>query len=249
MRRAFAIVLAFFVFLPLHMTAQVLVAKNGEPQSFLPKDLKDWVIMIGTTATVIGVLLTSWKALAEWNQSTKQREFEFRHKQAVYAREITKEIFNDPKARAALEMLDWLRRKFKTEEGEILDVRRSEIQSAMRAPNAQVQTSLRFSKLEAFIRTRFEALYDRLEEIEKLIRLKIINFEDVETVFRYYMIRVQRPNIQHYAFLEYYDYPTVKAFLSRFTTESKPVSSSVGPPDWLSPSELEDDETSPAEAP
>jgi hypothetical protein len=95
-------------------------------------------------------------------------------------------------------------------------------------------TSLRFSKVEAFIRTRFEALYDRLEEIERLVNLEIINFEDLETAFRYYMLRAQRPEIEHFAFLDYYDYPNAKAFLNRFATEKKQGS-------WLSPFELEDD--------
>jgi len=160
--------------------AQHLV-KNVEvqSQSFYPTHLQDWFVVIGTSVTVVGVFLGGWKGLAEWNRSTKQREEEikqrereFRHKQAVYAREITNEVFSDSRARAALEMLDWLRKKFKTEDGEIVLVERSEIQVALRAPDqrtARGPTTLTFSKVEAFIRTRFEALYDRLEEIEKLL--------------------------------------------------------------------------------
>jgi FtsZ-interacting cell division protein ZipA len=63
------------------------------PQGFFPTEFKDWVIIVGTIATVIGLFFAGWKGLAEWNRSTKQREeelkqreLEFRHKQAVYAR-------------------------------------------------------------------------------------------------------------------------------------------------------------------
>jgi hypothetical protein len=83
----------------------------------------------------------------------------------------------------------------------------------------------------------FEALYDHLEEIEKLVSLEIINFEDLETAFRYYMVRALRPDIEHFAFLDYYDYPNAKAFLNRFAKET-----TVG--SGLSPSELEDDDIS-----
>jgi hypothetical protein len=222
------------------------VGKNlVQSQGFFPTEFKDWVIIVGTIATALGVVIGVWKGLAEWRSSTKKRreelkyrEREFRHKQAVYARDIMNEVFNDSRARDALAMLDWLRKKFKTEDGEILEVRRNEIQLALRAPGqrpAGDSTSLRFAKVEVFIRTRFEALYDHLEEIEKLVSLEIINFEDLETAFRYYMVRALRPEIEHFAFLDYYDYPNAKAFLNRFAKETTAGSG-------LSPSELEDDD-------
>jgi hypothetical protein len=263
MRTVLSLTVFFFLSLALRVKAQDLsVVKDSEPaqhlvanvemqpQSFYPTHLQDWVVVVGTSVTVVGVLLGGWKGLAEWNRSTKQREEEtkqrereFRHKQAVYAREITNEVFNDSRARAALEMLDWLRKKFKTEDGEIVLVERSKIQVALRAPGqAKDPTTLTFSKVEAFIRTRFEALYDRLEEIEKLVNLEIINFQDLETVFRYYMIRALRPEIQHAAFLDYYDYPNAKAFLNRFANGTKQGS-------WLSPSALEDDNIAASETP
>jgi len=62
----------------------------------------------------------------------------------------------------------------------------------------------------------------------------------LETVFRYYMIRALRPEIEHAAFLDYYDYPNAKAFLNRFAEETKQGS-------WLSPSALEDDDIAASE--
>jgi hypothetical protein len=37
---------------------------------------KDWVIIISTTATALGVVIGVWKGLAEWRSSTKQRKEE-----------------------------------------------------------------------------------------------------------------------------------------------------------------------------
>ena len=57
--------------------------------------------------TAAGVLIASFKALAEWRRATEQRreeleqrQREFRDKQAAFARELTREVFADPKARA-----------------------------------------------------------------------------------------------------------------------------------------------------
>jgi hypothetical protein len=172
MKTFFILTLHFLIALAVPVNAQQIpTAKSSQnleahSQSFFPTEFKDWVIIIGTIATALGVVIGVWKGLAEWRSSTKQRkeelkyrEREFRHKQAVYARDIMKEVFDDSRARAALAMLDWLRKKFKTDDGEILEVRRNEIQLALRAPGqlpASDSTSLRFAKVEVFIRTSFE---------------------------------------------------------------------------------------------
>jgi hypothetical protein len=82
-------------------------------------------------------------------------------------------------------------------------------------------TDLRFTDAEAFVRTRFEALYDHLEQVEHLIDLGVLAIDDVETAFRYYMVRDIRPTIQHFAFLDYYDYPRARKFLLRFGGKEK----------------------------
>jgi len=67
----------------------------------------------------------------------------------------------------------------------------------------------------------FEALYDYLEQVEHLIVLRVLAFDDIETAFRYYLVRVIRPTIQHFDFLDYYDYPRAKKFLLRFEGKEK----------------------------
>ena len=76
---------------------------------------------------------------------------------------------------------------------------------------------------EVFIRTRFEALYDHLEQIEHLISLDIVNFADVDIPFRYYMVNLLSPDIQHTEFLDYFDYPGAKAFAFRFQEKQRPM--------------------------
>lgn len=164
-----------------------------------------------------------FKGLAEWRRATEQRrdelalrQREYRQKQALFAREVVREIFADGRARAALKMLDWLNAEYTDDDGAKYQIRRDEIQTALRVTGGLV-----FKDEEVFVRTRFEALYDQLEQLEHLIELEVAAFEDVETAFRYYAVRAIRPKIEHFAFLDYYDYPRAKKFLLRFEGKEK----------------------------
>jgi hypothetical protein len=180
-------------------------------------------IVGGIIAAGAAVFATS-KGLAEWRRSTEQRrdelalrQREYRHKQAVFGREIVREIFADPKSHAALMMLAWPEagRVYKDDDGTKYQICKDSVQSAMRVDN------LTFTDSESLIRMRFEALYENLEQVENLIQLGILAFEDIETAFRYYLVRALRPSIQHFAFLDQYDYSLAKKFLLRFEGKEK----------------------------
>lgn len=183
-------------------------------------ELESLVKIVGGIIAAGAAIIATFKALAEWRRATQQRrdelslrEREFRQKQATFARQLIKEVFADTKARTALKMLDWLDEEYVDDDGSKYRIKREEIQSAMRAYSADCPS---FSDKEAFIRTSFESLYDQLEQMEHLIDLGVIAFDDVETAFRYFMIRVARPGIQHFDFLVYYDYPRATKFIKRF---------------------------------
>ena len=74
---------------------------------------------------------------------------------------------------------------------------------------------------QAFIRTRFEALYDHLEQLEHLISLGILDFADVEIPFRYYMRNLLSADFCPVEFFDYFDYPGAKAFAFRFAERGK----------------------------
>jgi hypothetical protein len=181
-----------------------------------------WIKIIGGLIAAFAAIIATFKALAEWRRATEQRreelalrQREFRQKQAIFGREIVREIFADPKSRAALKMLDFLEEEYLDENGAKYRIQRDEIQFAMRLSGPD------FTDGEVFVRTRFEALYDHLEQLEHLIALEVLAIEDIETAFRYYMVRLIRPTIQHFDFLDYYDYPRAKKFLLRFKGKEK----------------------------
>lgn len=176
-----------------------------------------WITVGSAVVATGGGLVAAFKAVSEWKRATlqrrdelRQRELEFRHKQAVFSRDLIKDIFGDTCSRAALRMLDWDLNDY--EDGKLAkyEISRAEVKHALRA------TNLRFSDKEVYIRSCFESLYDYLEQLENLIRLEVINFEDIETTFRYYMIRVVRPDTEHFDFFVFYDYPRAKQFIDRF---------------------------------
>jgi len=182
---------------------------------------ESWVKIVGGIVAAATAIFATFKALAEWRRSTEQRaeelklrQREFRHKQAMFARDLISEVFRDAKSRAALTMLDWNFSDHKDESGTRYKISQGEIKEAMN-PNRAANDK------QAFIRTRFEALYDHLEQIEHLISLGIVNFTDVKTPFRYYMENALDPVIQHVEFLDYFDYPEAKAFVFRFKKDEK----------------------------
>jgi hypothetical protein len=192
-------------------------------------EIQALVAIIGGVVAAGGVLVATFKVLVEWRRATEQRQEElklrqreFRQKQATFARELTREVFSDPKARAALKLLDSLSFQYVDDDGTKHRIRREELQPALRT------SDLTFTDVQKFVRASFEALYDYLEQIEQLIRLDVINFEDIETVFRYYMVQALQPDVRHFQFLDHYDYPRAKQFIQRFEGKAKKQEGSLG---------------------
>lgn len=74
---------------------------------------------------------------------------------------------------------------------------------------------------DQFIRSQFEALYEFLEQLERLIQLEVVNFLDVKTAFGYYMLKAQKPALSHMDSLEKLGYPYAKQFALRFKEDDK----------------------------
>jgi len=219
---------AVAILLTMLSAASMAVAQDAKTPPDYLFTTESLVKIIGGIIAAGAAILATFKALAEWRRSTKQRaeelnqrveelelrQLQFRHKQALFARDLISEVFKDSKSRAALRMLDWEEFDYEDETGKTYKVSQTEIKEAMN-PN------LAANKKQAFIRTRFEALYDHLEQIERLISLKVLNCADVRTPFRYYIRNALHPAIRHMKFLDYFDYPDAKAFLSRFEKDKK----------------------------
>lgn len=173
-----------------------------------------------------GAGFTIYKGLREFRLAREQRAEELRyrlrelrHKQALLARELIKELMADVHARNALRMLDWLDRSYTDANGTTHRVRRADLQTTLRTYQPGDRG---FTPTDAFVRQCFESLYDHIEQLQNLIRVGIVDKEDVTPPLRYYCEIALHPTIAHDDFLKAYDYPGVLEFLKNFTTPSQP---------------------------
>ena len=195
-----------------------------------PTDLwyiSQWVGVLGTIAAIVGGGLAAWKAIVEWKRATlqradelaqrkdalRQRKQEFRQKQAIFARELIKDIFSDKRARHALTMLDFWEDKYEDLNGAKHHVTRPELQPALACEDCADEDKA------TFIRRCFESLYDHLEQAENLLEVNLLNISDIDTTFRYYMRRALEDDIKHPDFYVRYDYPKARRFVERFKSD------------------------------
>jgi hypothetical protein len=177
--------------------------------------LGEWVKLIATLVAAFGGVLAALKAVSEWRRATlqraeelDQRKREFRQKQAVFARDIIKDIFADERAFNALTMLDFPKYRYKDPEKKKQHyVRREDLRPALVA-------GIKNQDKENFIRRSFEGLYDHLEQIQNLLDVGVINLDDIDTTFAFYMRRALEDDIEHLKFLDEFEYPKTKRFMT-----------------------------------
>jgi hypothetical protein len=186
--------------------------------------LGEFVKVLGTAVAIFAGIVAAWKAIAEWKRATlqradelKQRELElhqqkqeFRQKQALFAREIIKDIFDDKRARNALTMLDFREDEYEDINGARYEVERPELKPALCDSKSEDEDKA------IFIKRCFESLYDHLEQVENLLEVGVLNVEDIAPAFRYYMQKALHGDIQHLEFFDAFDYPKAKRFAMRF---------------------------------
>ena len=186
--------------------------------------LGEFVKVFGTAVAIFAGIVAAWKAIEEWKRATlqradelKQRELElaqqkqeFRQKQAIFAREIIKDIFDDKRARNALTMLDFWEDEYEDINGARYDVKRPELKSALCDSESEDEDKA------IFIKRCLESLYGHLEQVENLLEVGVLNVADIETAFRYYMQKALLGDIRHLESFDAFDYPKAKRFAMRF---------------------------------
>lgn len=186
-----------------------------------PHEIETWVKIAGGAAAAAAALVAAFRGISEWRRANAQREEElklkqreFRHKQALMARDLVKEIFGDKSSRAALDMLDWWQGNYQDGAGRNHFINRDRIRAEMRIDSPP------HDETGKIIRGCFDSLLTYLEQLERMIRLEVVQFGDVETAFRYHMVSLHRSSLGHREFCETYDYPEAARFFARFEAYS-----------------------------
>ena len=159
--------------------------------------MKDFFQIAFWIAAVVGGLIASFKAIAEWRK-------DLRWKQAEMAKTCLDEIRNNQLASAALKMLDWDGRSFEESPNKSTSpIYHEDRRSALRVVNPVFPPG----DPGPFIRDAFDTLFDGFERLEHFIRIDLIRFEDVEQPFRYYVSKLAAPE----------EYPVIQAFLKEYS--------------------------------
>lgn len=178
-------------------------------------DTKDLVQVAAAAVAVVGGLIAAFRAVAEFRRSNDQRREDMRWRQAEMAKRCLDEMRADPLARAALKMLDWSGLRYERPGGGTTGViDRDTRRAALRTTNTMFA-----DKDDApFIRDAYDALFDGFERLEHFTRMKLIDFDDVEPAFRYYVEKMSAPDDRaiFVSFLDTYGFALAAAFLERF---------------------------------
>jgi hypothetical protein len=141
-------------------------------------------------------------------RATKESRLKLRHQQAAEARKALDDLFGSPKARAAMQMIDWSGRTY-DDKGTAHVIAFEDLSDALRI------TNLVFTDKERYIRDCFEDFFDRIQLMDHYARIDYLHFDDLAVPISYYA-RVILENLAWFeAFLDTYGYPDAKAFLRR----------------------------------
>jgi len=182
------------------------------------KDLFDVIAkvfgLITVIAGAIGVYLQIRKNREERSQKEALRREELRWRKAGLAREVINEIYENPQAAAAMRMLDWTERSYRSG-GKTFSITYSQMYSALRIENTT------FNNREIFIRDCFDAFFHRMQLTEHYLRVGLLVFEDVRYPNEYYAdLMSENPEV-FYQFLIEYKYDYALSFLRRFPSWKK----------------------------
>jgi len=177
-----------------------------------PQDLariKEWAQILGLFAVIFGLL----KAAYEIQQSRKQRETELLWKKINTAKELLNDIHTHDLAKQAVHMLDWCdghaNYDVKPSSREVISY--ADVISVLRKNHVAPENDK-----EVFIRDCFDWFFYRVDRIEHYIRRKLIDFTDVESVFRSYAKLMAKDRETYEGFLVFHEYDLAKQFFERY---------------------------------
>lgn len=175
--------------------------------------VKDLATVLVAVVGVPGGLLAATKAVNEMRRGrhenarqTAEKAKENRLKQAIAARDALSQIFNSPKSKAALQMVDWSGRIYSDGKHE-LTIAFDELKPALRIDN------LSFDIKEQYIRECFDDLFSNLELLQHYVNIELIRLDDIMVPLSYYAERIASNPLTFDGFLVNYGYIRAKKLL------------------------------------
>lgn len=156
---------------------------------------------------VVGGLIAAVKALFDFRENLLW-------KRANAAKEFLNEIHQHPRASTAIMMMDWAdsTHEYQIKEGMTQTISYNDVLAALN--KKQIQCT---DEAERFIRDCFDWLFYFVGRIERYMEIKLIKFEDVESVFRPYARIITGKNAHIYnKFMRLHEYESALQFWERY---------------------------------
>jgi hypothetical protein len=171
--------------------------------------IKEWAQILGLFAVIFGLL----KAAYEIQQSRRQRETELLWKKINTAKELLNDIHTHDLAKQAVHMLDWCEGhcNYDLTSGRREVISYVDVMSALRKNHVMPENDK-----DVFIRDCFDWFFYRVDRIEHYIRRKLIDFADVESVFRPYANQIAKDRQTYEDFLAFHEYDLARQFFNRY---------------------------------
>jgi hypothetical protein len=179
---------------------------------FTPQEIegiKEWSKFIGLVAAVASLVTGAYQL---W-LGRKQRATELLWKQINTAKELLSDIHTHDLAKGAVHMLDWCHGSGEYEicPGQRVTISYDQVLAALKKSGESSP-----SKADEYIRDCFDWFFYRVDRIQHYINRELIDFQDVESVFRPYAKLIAHEHDTFYAFLDFHEYSLAKEFLENY---------------------------------
>jgi hypothetical protein len=174
--------------------------------------LKDIFQVASWAVAVIGGLIAAFVAIRQLKSNTEQRKTELRWRQANAAKEIINDLHGNNWAKSAVTMLDWSegKHRFKFEEKDSVEISyEKDVLPALTKRQSEC------SDVEQDIVYCFDWFFYFVNRIEHYVRTELIEFEDVEDIFRLYSEKIKKHEQVFETFMTVHSYKLANDFWKR----------------------------------
>jgi len=152
----------------------------------------------------IGGVFAACMAVVQLRESTRWKKTEL-------ARQMVKEIWENPKCAAAMKLTDWSNRWFKLDNDQVVRITREEVEEALR-PHSEKP----FTEKEIYVRDCFDDLLDALQTLDHYIRRKLIVRKDVQYPLEYTACELSGIRKTIDAYIKEYEFHNAAHFLEYY---------------------------------
>ena len=176
---------------------------------------KDIIQSASWIVGILGGLLLAWVAIRQLKSNVEQRKNEQRWRQAQAAKEAINDIHSNSWGRNCVTMLDWSEGKHRINFEEKQSV---EISYAKDVIPALGKPYRECSETDQNVVYCFDWFFYFIDRIEHSITTSLIQFGDVEDVFRQYAHKIKEHRETYEAFMKAHGYHLAVAFWKRYDT-------------------------------